>query len=408
MRLRPGSTATPGASDSAPLPVLRTVTAAFPSPSDPRRAHFIETIHRGLATRFRSEILAPRLQDADPLEASAAGYALRRFSYPSRGRSPRAGGMGPLRIALYLRSALRASRVLWPAPAAARVPGGAPSGLVLAHWVVPAGWVASRVARRLGVPLVLYAHGSDLHRYGRRAFVRGVVARLIAEAACTVVASGSLARLAARLSGRPESSFPVVPVGIEEHFFAPAAQRAPPPPWRLLWVGDLIPEKGIGRLLAAFLRLRATGRPVELCAIGSGPFEGSLRRASAACGAIRFAGVQDGAGVSRAMRAAHVLVLPSVAEGTPLSVEEAIAVNLPVAASAVGAIPDLFAARSGWISLGERPDEERIAARLADFFDRGAERYRELETSMAGNERRSLAIAETVIRLRAILEGALR
>ncbi len=384
---------------SGERPLLRTVTAAFPGPTQPRRAHFIELLHRELAPYFRSEIVAPRVLAEDPLREERGPLALRRFPYPSRNLPAKSARLGPIAWWRYLRAGERCALDWWRHPQGAET-----GGAVVAHWVVPAGWIAARVARKLGLPLVLFAHGSDLHRYARRPGLRTAVRRVLRAATLTIAASDELGEIAARLGGRSRQSIPVIPAGIDAEFTPSEAPRLPPPPWRFLFAGDLIAQKGFADAAHAILALAERGLPVELEALGAGPLAPGFAGAGPA---LRLAGEGSLSAVRDAMRRAHFLLLPSRGEGTPLVVQEAIAVRLPVIATRVGGIPALFERRAGWIPLAARLPEEQLRAALAAQVAAGPSAWRALEAAMAANEVASLYAARRAAGVAAALRSAL-
>jgi len=119
-----------------------------------------------------------------------------------------------------------------------------------------------------------------------------------------------------------------------------------------LSAGRLEPEKGQGRIITAFGRLAAEGRAdgIRLAFAGSGREEHleALRAQSARLGLacrVDFLGQRDD--LPELLDAADAFLLASESEGMPLSVIEAMAKGLPVAASAVGGIPEQLGEDAG-------------------------------------------------------------
>jgi glycosyltransferase involved in cell wall biosynthesis len=109
-------------------------------------------------------------------------------------------------------------------------------------------------------------------------------------------------------------------------------------------VGRLSREKGHRILLDAFALLRKMipGQPVELLLLGEGREESSLRAQARRLGIesrICFAGFQQKPATW--MKVMDCLVHPSLAEGTPNSVLEAMLLGVPVIATAVGGVPEI-------------------------------------------------------------------
>lgn len=115
-------------------------------------------------------------------------------------------------------------------------------------------------------------------------------------------------------------------------------------PLRVLYVGRLVPGKGVPFLLEA-IALIAQEMPCELWIAGSGPFEGKLKAKANELGVVKFiqwkGWVPWGEKLFELMREADVIVLPSMSEGLPLVLAEAMSQSLPVIASRVGGIPEI-------------------------------------------------------------------
>lgn len=133
-------------------------------------------------------------------------------------------------------------------------------------------------------------------------------------------------------------------LGVDPQRFAPAAPRAPGPV-RLLSVGRLAPAKGQLLLVNACAALRREGLAFELRIVGDGPDRARLqdavrRQGLDAC--VRFTGALNQAEVRAELAQADAFVLPSLAEGIPVVLMEAMASGLPCVTSPVNGIPELI------------------------------------------------------------------
>ncbi|MFT5455332.1 MAG: glycosyltransferase involved in cell wall biosynthesis [Myxococcota bacterium] len=109
---------------------------------------------------------------------------------------------------------------------------------------------------------------------------------------------------------------------------------------RWLFLGRLHPAKGVWTLVRAAAEIPG----LQLDLAGTGPEAEPLRSWVCAWGLsdrVRLVGFLDPAAKAAALRSAAGLVLPSRSEGCPVCVLEAMALGLPVVATAVGAIPEL-------------------------------------------------------------------
>ncbi|HSC28244.1 MAG TPA: glycosyltransferase, partial [Vicinamibacterales bacterium] len=137
-------------------------------------------------------------------------------------------------------------------------------------------------------------------------------------------------------------------VALDDLSFAarPCREWSPPASFVLVTVGALDqPYKGTGVLLDAVSQLRGRGLPVRLRIVGDGRLLPDLERRCEELGAsgdVEFLGRQDREGVRSALDSAHLFVLPSLTEGLPRALVEAMARGLPAVATDVGGIPELL------------------------------------------------------------------
>ena len=105
-------------------------------------------------------------------------------------------------------------------------------------------------------------------------------------------------------------------------------------------VGNLVPEKGFDLLIRAIAELRE----VQLLIVGEGPLKEELvsLAQSLAPDRVEFRGNVPQAELRYVYAAGDVLALPSLREGWPNVVLEAIACGTPVAAAAVGGVPEIL------------------------------------------------------------------
>jgi glycosyltransferase involved in cell wall biosynthesis len=130
------------------------------------------------------------------------------------------------------------------------------------------------------------------------------------------------------------------------------------------WVGRMTAVKRTDDVLDAFRLLREEGVDACLCLVGDGPDRERLEQRASELGVIRdtlFLGYQED--VAPYYAAFDALVLPSANEGTPVSVIEALAAEIPVVATRVGGVPDVV--REGEEGfLVDAGDTEQLAERL--------------------------------------------
>jgi glycosyltransferase involved in cell wall biosynthesis len=142
-------------------------------------------------------------------------------------------------------------------------------------------------------------------------------------------------------------------------------------PLRVLFVGRLVPFKGVGMLLEAVARLAGLGHAVELAVVGAGPMETTWREQAAAlgiAGRVRFAGALSATQVAGELARCHVFCLPSVRESGGAVLLEAMACGRPVIAVGFGGPAETVDEAVGRLvpATGTREVTEGLADALVD------------------------------------------
>lgn len=150
------------------------------------------------------------------------------------------------------------------------------------------------------------------------------------------------------------------------------APLPPTPPWRVVFVGSLGERKGARQLVGALRLLDDLDLVVRL--VGGGGEEGAEAVASLQAeaadlvdsGRLVFVGELDRDGVREELRAAHLFVLPSRAEGMPLAMLEALAEGRPVLVADAGNMAAIVrSARCGSVMRSIEPMAIAAAVREA-------------------------------------------
>lgn len=211
--------------------------------------------------------------------------------------------------------------------------------LLISHWLIPCSFLATWVLRNR--PHVAIAHSSDVYWLRRLGLTRG--ARRLAQTAQVVYVAPHL--VMDRVPGI------VVPMGIfVRDFDATPAERTEAKRQlglslpTALFLGRLVPIKGLFVLLAAFEKLLSWVR-AELAIVGDGPLAAKLGQVAAKRKLpVRFVGPVAGKQKKLWLAGTDLLVLPSLClpdgrtEGTPVVLWEAMAAGLPIVAARSGGI----------------------------------------------------------------------
>lgn len=234
---------------------------------------------------------------------------------------------------------------------------------------------ASLLSRVTGIPTVATAHGKNYYpeKWRRRAAYR-----FAARNSVMVAVSEDLKRFLAQRVGIPAGSIRVVHNGIDlaryavhERNHAVRAELGIGTGRRLIGtVGNLFAVKGQTYLLKACKAVAGAFPDFVLLVAGEGEQLGPLEKEASdlgIAGNVRFLGFRDD--VPSLLQAMEVFVLPSLSEGLPLSVLEALALQKPVVATNVGGIPEIVEdGVTGYLVPPEDPEAlaDRILRLLRD------------------------------------------
>ena len=248
-----------------------------------------------------------------------------------------------------------------------------------AHWLLPNGWIAAKVSRATGVPLLVQFHGSDVMTAEKNVLFRRMARTAIDTASAVIVPSPEhIERMAA--IGADTTGFRVVPNAVEPSFAADVDDasaeslrtrlgiaRGRPV---VLALGRLVSVKGFDYLVRAFVRVAADDQAPVLVIAGEGDQRRVLNDLAASLGIaerVIMPGAASREEVPAYFRLADIFVAPSIrhksgaADGLPVVVPEAMAAGTPIVASRVGGIPVVVRDGCNGLLVEER-DVDALAA----------------------------------------------
>ena len=144
----------------------------------------------------------------------------------------------------------------------------------------------------------------------------------------------------------------VVHCGLDEGYF-PNEPSPPADAPRVLCIGRMVEQKGQHVLVEAVARLRDLGIPIQARIVGDGTLRSLIEtriRELRLDEQVTLVGWLDEAEVRAELLAARALVMPSFAEGLPVTIMEALALGRPVVTTYIAGIPELVIHdECGWL-----------------------------------------------------------
>jgi glycosyltransferase involved in cell wall biosynthesis len=263
----------------------------------------------------------------------------------------------------------------------------ASSGLNLVHVVTPVSPLAVTRLHKLGLPLIVgpwnggvstLAGFTEIMRadsewiYGVR-MLRGLLDRLTG---CTKNARRVLTATVATDQCLPPSvpTERMIENGVDLDVFSPGGVLPPSPanPLQILFVGRLIPAKGLTMLLSAAARIHSA-IPLRILIAGDGAIRETLEeqvRRDGLSDVVTFLGRQNQEQIVALMRQSHALCLPSIRESGGAVLLEAMACEIPVLTVANGGPGELADEEVGRALTADSPEMliQGLAAALTDMY----------------------------------------
>jgi glycosyltransferase involved in cell wall biosynthesis len=360
------------------------ISTIYPNPGEPGRGVFNRNLVRSLAARHEVTVLAPVPWTSDPPWRSAAAEC-----GPDRSRL--LDGVRVHHPRYYYVPKLFGDRAGWfywrsVRATVSRILASFTPDLVLGYWAYPDGAAAVRVARQTGARSAVIVGGSDVLLDTRSESRRRRVADTLTSLDAVLSVSDDLRRKVVEL-GVPAGRSHLWRQGVETDLFRPGDRAAartklgiPEGEPVVVWVGRMVPVKGLDILVGACERLNHRGVGFRLFLVGDGPLRPELESACqrARLGArVTFAGPCGHEQLADWYRAADLTVLPSRSEGLPNVLRESVSCGTPFVASRVGGIAEIADDTLDRLVPPEDPEAlaGAIAAALAGRDARPARRY---------------------------------
>lgn len=261
----------------------------------------------------------------------------------------------------------------------ARTGRGLDVDLIHAHMAYPDGFAAVLFGAMVGKPVVITTHGSDIDLYPAQSRIwRTLTVRALSHADRVIAVSHALRRKIEAF-GIEARRIQVIPNGVDTVLFRPLKEAQAGQPVssknlkRILYVGGILPEKGVGVLLEAMALLSSQRNDLELVLVGANRmrsqdqmFMDQAERLSIS-GRTTFIEAVPMAHIPAWLASCDVFVSPSLQEGFGLSIVEALSCGKPVVATRCGGPEDIVTDNVG--RLVEPGDPKGLAEAITHILD---------------------------------------
>ena len=205
-------------------------------------------------------------------------------------------------------------------------------------------WFLTRLAKILGIPVVLHVHAADFPQfYSAISPLYQKQTRWLFQNVdkCVVLGERFKSYFADNLGVSPDKII-VLHNGVPKQEKVSLSNE--PKPFQLLFIGNLIERKGVPELMKALADPKLADIDWHATLAGGGDLERYKEEAKAlgTYDRLTFAGWVDREKINSLIKNADAMVLPSHDEGLPLAILESLAHGIPVLTTPVGSIPEVL------------------------------------------------------------------
>jgi glycosyltransferase involved in cell wall biosynthesis len=355
---------------------LLVLASTYPRWVNDHEPGFIHELCKRLTSQFNVIALVPDATDADA-NGLLDGVEVIRYQYaPKKLQSlVNNGGIVNNLKAFWWKWLLVPSFLIGQYLAVRKILDTQKVDIIHAHWLIPQGWIANRFCKQFNLPYVVTSHGGDL--FGLQGNVLTKIKKQVAEdATAMTVVSQAMQDYLSQMCIRPQH-LDVIPMGVDlQHRFTPNPNIKRHHN-ELLFVGRLVPKKGLNFLLDA-LAILVNERPeLRLNIVGFGPEESVLKQQVARLNLgknVNFLGARSQDQLPQMYQQATLFVAPFVRadngdqEGLPVALMEAIGCGCPAVVGHVVGIGDLLGAEIQYIAVNPHNTQE-LAFAISNALD---------------------------------------
>jgi glycosyltransferase involved in cell wall biosynthesis len=247
---------------------------------------------------------------------------------------------------------------------------------------------AVKKARKLGLPCVVTVHGVFADRgfalnFAQATYIRTLGSEVFKNVDRIICLTRSDAEEIVHFGG-PLEKIRLIPNAVDTELFKPGQNREAN---LIVWVGRFMPEKGLKYLIEAARIVVKELKDVKFMLVGYGPSEANIMKLAFDYGLLNdnvyFTGQLDRNQIADNLSKASIAVLPSLKEGLPLSLLEAMSCGVAVVTSKIAGITEIV--RDNYDAILVPPKKPELLARaLVELL-----KNKKLRENIGFNARRS-------------------
>ena len=257
--------------------------------------------------------------------------------------------------------------------------------LIHAHFAYPYGYAGVKLGNEFGVPVIITVHGHDVYDLPfRDKEWEKMIKWALNQANHVITVSQSNKKILVGKLGVSENKLSIIPNGFNPKLFYPMINKTnarqklnlPFDKKIILNVANLYPAKGQRYLIEAVKEIVKYRGDILCIIIGDGVLREDLKAQIKKLGLenyVKLAGSKPHDEIPLWMNAADLFVLPSLSEGNPTVMFEALGVGLPFIGTRVGGVPEIITSEDyGLLCEPANPQDliEKILVALDKKWDR--------------------------------------
>ena len=186
-------------------------------------------------------------------------------------------------------------------------------------------WIVTALARKLlpAMKIVTTCHSTDLRQFVQCQHLRERVENPCRQLDRVQALSRDQKKTVARLFNIDEERIDIIGGGFDRELFFRQDKQAPPP-IQIVYAGKLSHSKGVNHLLELFRDIKDAELHLHIAGSGTGIEAENCLKLARGCSKVTIHGKLTQQELSSLMRECHIFILPSLYEGLPLVLLEAL------------------------------------------------------------------------------------